>query len=431
MLKFNSNNIVVGEIKEILKSFNLPSYKVLVRNKPVSIFKGFNYIFNDMILVSLVNKDFESFEFNESDFSFRSTYYYNQEILNITHNLAIKNINYDYITHNRLGNYLRFIRDYRGLNLMSMYNCFNGQSANNVDIKFETSYVDEEGKKTITHIFNTSDNSYKLLTIPVKYNCDYTFFIDCPTELEITACFYLNNNQLNDLVVGSSSKVLENSLYANTYMKVRGSRFNTPFVYSKLKNLLTKIDSVNDETKDPFKIKKSFAQKELELTLLLKLPKDNNSSIVVLESDYSDDNEQRYYPNGLVFSSHTQYITNYEQSSLSFKKYNSYKQLTYLNDNNSYPFANRLLEYLADNVITSIDDIELNTKRVESNLIKKGVISTYTSSYSWNNNLRAKIFLNAQEKGVLNTKFDVLGYVDKDVEEKVVGFEDTTNEWEV
>ena len=31
---------------------------------------------------------------------------------------------------------------------------------------------------------------------------------------------------------------------------------------------------------------------------------------------------------------------------------------------------------------------------------------------------------------MLNDTFDILGYVDKDIEAKVVGFEDTTKEWE-
>lgn len=368
MIKFNSTNIIVGEIKELLKSFNLPSYKVLVDNEPVSIFGGFNYIYNDMILVAIKDKDFrDGFTYNSSDFTYRGSYFFGQDILNITHNLVIKNVNYDYLTHNRLGNYLRFLRDYKQLDLMSMYNCYNGQSANNIDISFKDS-----GDNNID--FNTSDNSYKLLTIPVKYNKKYSFYVDCPTNLEIVACFYLNNNQLNDLVVGQKIKILENSLYPKTYVKINGTRFNTPFAYDKLENLL--FDLSGD-------VKKSFAQKELELILLLKLPKDNNSSVVVLEGDFSNDVTQRCFSNK-TFSSHSQYIYNYENINEyveSFDKYHSYKQLTYLNDNNSYPFANRLLEYLVNNVITPIDEIELNTKRVETNLIKKKVINSYTPYY--------------------------------------------------
>lgn len=360
MIKFNSTNIFVGEIKELLKSFNLPYYKLLVEGEPVSIFKGISYIYKNMILIGKVNKDFDEFEYNSSDFTYSDTYYYGEKILNITHNLVIKNVNYDYATHNRLGNYLRFVRDYKGVDLMSMYNCFNGQSANNIDISF----------KDVS--FDTSYTAYKLFTIPVKYNKKYTFFVDCATDLEIVACYYLNNNQLNELIVGTTPRILVNYLYPNTYFKIKGTRFNTPFVYDKLVNFLKEID--NDD------IKKSLAQKELELTLLLKLPRDNNSSIVVLEGDYSSDDTQKCYPKETTFSSHTQYIVNKDKVS-EFNLYNSYKQLTYINDGNSYPFANRLMEYLTENVITPLDEIELDTKRVETNLIDKKIIDGYTPYY--------------------------------------------------
>ena len=413
MIKFNSTNIVVGEIKQILNSFNLPSYKVLVDGEPVYIFSEKNYIYKNQILISKVNKPFPNgFIYNIDDFLYQDTYYYGQDILNITHNLTIKSRLYDHTTHTTLGNYLRFIRDYQGLDLMSMYNCFNGQSGNNIDITVKTKGI----------VFNTSDDSYKIFTVPVKYYKKYTFFIDCSTNFEVVACYYLNNNQLNNLSIGSTDTTVEDYLYSNTYMKVVGASFNTPIVYDKLEKLLFDIDE------QP--VAQAFAQKELELSLLIKLPKNNNSSLVVLEGDYSKDNTQRYFPNDTTFSSHTSYITNKDFLS-EFNSFNSYKQLTYINDGNSYPFADRLIEYLTENVITPLDEIELDTKRVETNLLNKKVINSYTPYYEWNNELRARIYLRAVKNGLLNNTFDILGYVDRDVEEKVVGFEDNSSDWEV
>lgn len=413
MIKFNSTNIVVGEIKQILNSFNLPSYKVLVNGEPVYIFKGLNYIYSNQILISKVDKKFPNgFIYDANDFIYQDTYYYGQDILNITHNLTIKSKTYDYTTHNVLGNYLRFMRDYRQLNLMPMYNCFNGQSANNIDISVKGTGIE----------FDTSNESYKIFTVPVKYYKKYTLFVDCPTNFEVVACYYLNNNQLNSLILDSSNTVLEDYLYKKTYVKVVGASFNTPIVYDKLEKLLFELDNQT--------IAKTFAQKEIELSLLIKLPKNNNSSLVVLEGDYSDDKTQRYYPSDTTFSSHNSYIVNYENVK-EFNNYTSYKQLTYINDGNSYPFADRLIEYLIENVITPLDEIELDTKRVETNLLKKKVIDSYTPFYEWNNELRAKIYLKAIKNGLLNKTFDILGYVDKDVEEKVVGFEDNSQDWEV
>ena len=423
MIKFNSTNIIVGEIKQLLKSFNLPQYKVLVDGEPIYIFKGISYIYKNLILISNVDKSFRNgFIYDENDFTYHDTYYYGQNILNITHTLTIKNSNYDYLTHNRLGNYLRFLKDYKQLNLMSMYNCFNGQSANNIDIEFKLKQSD-----TNYVTFKTSDESYKIFTVPVKYYRKYTFYVDCATNFEVVGCYYLNNNQLNTLKIGGNDDILERYLYSTTYKKVTGASFNKPVVYDKLENLL--FDIANGGA--PLEVTKALAQKEIELVLLVKLPKNNNSSLVVLEGDYSLDGTHRYFPNKSTFSAFTNYISNFKGDCLKdYKDFYSYKQLTYINDGNSYPFADRLVEYLVDNVISPIDEIELNTKRVETNLISKKVLDGYTPFYEWNNDLRARIYLTAIKNRLLNTKFDILGYVDRDVEEKVVGFEDKSKDWE-
>jgi hypothetical protein len=88
MIKFNDSSIIVGYIKELLYSFNLPQI-------PVSKLKSYTF---------------------------------NEYIPNITTNLKLENNIYDTYTHEYLGNYLRFIRDYKKIDLMSLYNCFSNKS---------------------------------------------------------------------------------------------------------------------------------------------------------------------------------------------------------------------------------------------------------------------------------------------------------------
>ena len=64
-------------------------------------------------------------------------YAYNLKIRNYTKNLKIQNNVYDSYTHEYLGDYLRFQRDYRNINLMPLYNCFSNTLCPRLNISFD------------------------------------------------------------------------------------------------------------------------------------------------------------------------------------------------------------------------------------------------------------------------------------------------------
>ena len=85
-----------------------------------------------------------------------------------------------------------------------------------------------------------------------------------------------------------------------------------------------------------------------------------------------------------------------------------------LNDKVSYPFADRLVEYLLDNVITNRDEIGEDILRIRQKL--NGSISYDAHSVAWDEYLRKTIY-DLYMSSSKTTKLDISGFVDKDVEQ--------------
>jgi hypothetical protein len=219
--------------------------------------------------------------------------------------------------------------------------------------------------------------------------------------------------------------------------------------------------------------KNQLLRKEPDLKLFIKIPTKNKTSVTVLEGDYREYNDALYkyvtkekrlplkdketgeyltdeYGNFvyddsiLIKTSKWEYyqnhsVTNYETTLLSegadpnevIKTTNpevedrpfnpiSPLQLLMLNTGESYPFADRLLEYLSGNVITDFDEHADNIKRVQKVLETNQ--NTFSLSGAWDGKMRNMLYDYMMRGKPTGEKFpqhiahDVLGYVDKDVE---------------
>lgn len=433
MITFNSYNLIVGQIKEILRDYNLPYCKVLVDNAKIEIYKDCCYIYKMSIYKCIKTNDFTKSGFTFSDEYFTPVMIYteNEEIDNITHNLIIRNNYYDELTHKTLGDYLRFKRDYSNLNLMSMYNCFSGSVARNFKKTIE---IDD---KTI--IYDTNSKEYKLCVVPVKLWKSYEIHIENMSAVEICACLYDDGNLVSLIDRYSNNHDITKELMEKTYQRVGGLRFNVPYIYDKLK---TNFSNISNED-----YRKLIFENEVNLCLLIKLPFYSNSSIVVLELEDSDTNKIIYnehkqaysnytYGTSLLYkdmptfnlsmerqivnlsSSDTEQVNEYLSKNTSFI---TRKQLTLVNDNVQHPFADRLIEYLCENTIDSRNTILLNNKLVENYLIGNKYISGYTPSLLWTNNLQNILYqIEISNPNYVEKYFDSLGYVDKSLEEYVL-----------
>lgn len=335
-------------------------------------------------------------------------YAYNLKIRNYTKNLKIQNNVYDSYTHEYLGDYLRFQRDYRNINLMPLYNCFSNTLCPRLDISFDVvedvidSTTNKVTKKGYVAKFDTRETNYKIYMIPIKLFQKYTIAIDCFTDVEVCCGFY------GKYQYGSAY----DTIAEDTYRCFNSMLFNKPVLYDPTAGLKKYLDP-----RHPLEI----AQHETDLKLFIKLPISNKSSIVILEGDYTE-----YTPSTIIKHSPAKdddfiVVNNHTQVNFdgdldeNIKHLVTPLQLLAQNTGISYPFADRLIEYLVGNAVTPVDDIADNIKRA------KKVINAKTNALRddggiWEKIMQLILYNYASNNFNVRLNHDILGYVDKDTE---------------
>ena len=484
MYTFDNETLFTGYLKQHLANFNLPKYRVYTLEDKLYHEQAATYNQTASSPVSLEAPDIiPTFTLNTSSKIFYTNYikensicryinnnwvetswhyHYNKKELNQTKNLIIKSNTYDSYTHEYLGNYLRFQRDYNHINLMPLYNCFSNVICQNIELPI-LKVLENNTTKEIA-IFNSADNRYKIYMLPVKLFQNYTIAIDSDAPVEI--CCGIYNNYLD----ADLSKQF--SYY--TYKCYNSLQFCKPILYSALyfKNDLEKLaeekvkgkPAIEDSLLQQFlntpegqETKLSLIQKEANLKMFIKLPLTNTSTITILEGDY------RGYSNS-IFSKYSytakkkptdlnpitwdtwevhsnKFITNYDEvwyntidqedgsvlvtspTPVEDRKFNPITNLQLLSGNTQtqHPFADRLVEYLLGNVITPLDKISDNVKRVQAVLHLNNEYIDGEIEGSWYARYRNILYdymqSDAPEYNIPNTsKIDCFGYVDKDVE---------------
>ena len=427
MFKFNDTNILTGYIKEMLASFNLPCYKVYTKqqrehfeetgeelnviasqeaSKASDTAPEKHPCFISYIKEGSVQQYFKN---NDNSYTWKviaDPYLYNIFVPNETKNYVIKNNIYDYYTHEYLGEYLRFIRDFHNVDLMPLYNCFSDHICNNIELTWD---VGADAKKSIT--FSGSNPEYKIYMLPVKLFQKYTIAIDCQQEYELCCGIYgkyLDNREIFK------------SIPEKTYKRVIG-QFSNPILYDLAELLPSKLAEGSAEEKEQWEETMMWlAKNEGDLKLFIKLPASNNSSITVLEGDYRSWNDSHGVG---INKTQNKTILNFEASdeclSNSNLKLITPLQLLKFNTGKSYPFADRLVEYLLGNAITPLDEIADNIKRVQTIALKNGQVNK--ADGIWTDKLQKILysFMNSEELTQSNkkeTNHDILGYADKDIE---------------
>lgn len=387
MYRFNNDNIITGYIKQLLHSFNLPKCKVFKNVKDFTNYyptgsSAFGIVKNykngqDCILYK-----------NKGDIELRSYYLYDKPYQNITTNLSLFNGLYDSTCHKYLGEYLRFIRDYENINLMSMYNCF----ANEILIS----------------------NKAKYLIIPVKHNTTYTIAFE-GKKYEYVFTYRSGLENIENLFDIPEERSEDEKVYSTT------SYFLKPF---KVTSSIGKDELI---TIGPRAGQYKYACfKEQDYKLVIKLGLTDNDVITVLEGDYTTIN-QNFTP---VQANFDKEIEDPNYNNVNLEKHLSDLQLLdyHLGQKNvNYPFADRLVEYLTDMTILPNDKISNNIIEAKYKVYERygnngnlkhtrNKLGVLNSSFTNIDRLR---FLDAfsQTKYEYKNSYDLLGYVDKEIEQ--------------
>ena len=388
MLKFNNQHIITGYIKQLLANFNLPKY--------------YKY---DWPLTKKPN------------------YYYNKPVLNQTKNFEIRSNIYDTYTHEYLGEYLRFQRDYNHINLMSLYNCFSNSQPAGLELIFNL-------ENDLQVSFTTEEVNTKIYMVPVKFGTTYTIALDSDTPVELCCGRYGKYYYTNDETL---------KVEKQTYKKFNKLSFTNPILFTITSEDISDFDYEHEQ----------------DLKLFIKMSLENNSSIAILEGNYLNYNDSYIsYKNGIIDKKSNQFVVNFrpvvDQKEVDFfdSQYEEFKpisrlQLLTLNTEVSYPFADALVEYLTGMAVTNEDELIDNILRIQE-VMKLNYISTgdstdkeknafinFDTPGAWSDKMRAILYTdrfnspNGNGKaGTLNTfdlNCDNLGYLDKIAESTYKG----------
>lgn len=299
---------------------------------------------------------------------------------------------YDNNLHSYFGKFLRCFRDVKGIDLMPYFNLYNNDYLSNYSIDYDG----------VEHYYN---NTYKILKVPIRFNKKYTIAIDCSSEVWICPAFFIKDNPV---IIKSSSGLqdLDLSTRLNEYGKYSKNynslSFRNPILYE------VKNTSTNSTYKESMEDCAYFQQYERDLVLLIQLPISNNSSVVILEGDYTDTQSTKVLSNDQLWKLHETELNKVLCSNLSLLQFSTKE---------NYVYSDRIIEYLLWNVITSQDTVSENVEYVQ-NLSPVLSPDNYTFGV-WNNYMRSKLFnFSLTQKN--SNKLDMNGFVDKDTEKLLI-----------
>lgn len=396
--------------------------------------------------------------------------------LNHTTTLQSTSLIYDFHTHKYLGNFLRFLRDYHKLNLMPLYNCFTDHLISDAFVQVKNSagqlLSTFDAADALYKIYAIPVKLFQKYTVAIQ--CAANVQCCCTIYNERTKSISRSYSQSLGGLSWSWGQQVVNTLASLTYTKFTNTRFSQPILYKKLQaETLRRLaitkgldvlpeDVRNTKNWEAWRVNGAgnrqlglLAGMQDDLCLLLKVPASLKSSITILQGDYTSfsdillqniveknpatsasqtneaaggnqaggaaDSEGGNQANGavkrkLVLNQNHMQLNCEGVDKIPALPLTTHLQLLSLNTGTSYPFANRLMQYLLGNTITHLQTIGDNIRRVRLAMAWPK-LPNKTYSGLWSQDLQAALYTWAtHEHGPDARLHENFGFVDKDVE---------------
>ena len=303
--EFNKVTTTSNFIKNLLISTYLPLIRTV---------RDFDFIIKDRLYVykceiikctksGYLVTGFKNVKFDGERATYRviTEYYFGEKNDKLCTNYVSNSEGYDSITHERLGKYLRSLRDMYDLNLMPLYNCFSNQI-------LQAHHISNNSvEKTIAE-YNT-----KIYKVPIRFNTDYTICMDNLGMTTFAPAFIKNNN----LILLNNTRFGNNVDATNKYIRLHRTdviqhksnlRFKSPFIirYNNIPET-KKVSYYEKSIKElDYLHNSNYYQKNTETTMprVMYYIRNNGNYIIAeeLDIDEFERNKSKYYysDNGII-----------------------------------------------------------------------------------------------------------------------------------